>query len=301
MTDARPSAAFGFLTLATPDDYQKAIGLALSLRISNPGIPVAIACSPTLKPLIAPYFDIVVDENPALRGFIHKLHLDRYSPFEETFFFDSDVLVFRPIAEVLDKWRAQPYAACGSYGTGGKSAFGLDVAKVLRTIGHDRLVQIDGAGHAYFRKPDCHAIFDRAREIASDYPRYAGNIRLADEDVMDIAMTQLDLRPMPHGDFFSCYWSARKGTIAMDAVQGKCHFVSAVSGEVLHPYMMHFAGDQAPFLYSGQLRKLFRRFGVSTQGLLKVALADYYLWGIEFRVKQFVKGLMRTVGLHRAV
>lgn len=78
---------FGALTLATPADYQKAIGLALSLRVSNPGVPVAVACSPKVRPLVAKYFDYTIDDDPTISGFMHKLHLDRYSPFKETFFF----------------------------------------------------------------------------------------------------------------------------------------------------------------------------------------------------------------------
>src|ERR1700751_3928974 len=125
---------FGVLTLATTDDYRKAIGLALSVRVSNPGIPIAVACSPRARPFLEPYFDQVVDKDPALHGYVHKIHLDRYSPFDETFYFDSDVLVFRPLQEVLDSWRGQPFAACGNYVTTGISPFGLDRTRVLKLI-----------------------------------------------------------------------------------------------------------------------------------------------------------------------
>src|SRR6266568_541264 len=106
---------FGILTLATRSDYQQAIGLALSARVSNPGVPLAVACSPEVGPLLSPYFDKVVFEDPAVRGFAHKLNLDRYSPFEKTFFFDSDVLLFRPLHEVLNQWAGKSYTACGDY------------------------------------------------------------------------------------------------------------------------------------------------------------------------------------------
>jgi hypothetical protein len=64
--------AFGILTLATPDNYRKAIGLALSLRVSNPGVPTAVACSPKLHATLAPYFDRLIDEDPTLRGFVRS-------------------------------------------------------------------------------------------------------------------------------------------------------------------------------------------------------------------------------------
>ena len=94
-------APFGILTLATPNDYLKAIGLALSVRVSNPGVPVAVACSAKVRPFVAPYFDHVIAEQAGLRGFVHKVYLDRYSPFTETMFFDSDVLVFKPVLALL--------------------------------------------------------------------------------------------------------------------------------------------------------------------------------------------------------
>jgi hypothetical protein len=87
---------FGVLTLATANDCRKAIGLALSVRVSNPGTPIAVACSANVRPQLVRYFDYVVDKDPEVHGYLHKLNLDRYSPFDETFYFDSDILVFRP-------------------------------------------------------------------------------------------------------------------------------------------------------------------------------------------------------------
>src|SRR5262245_41579421 len=105
------------------------------MRISNPDVPIAVACSPRVRPKVVHIFDHVIDENPSLRGFAHKLHLDHYSPFQETFFFDSDVLIFRSLRAAIHAWRGNPYTACGEYITGGKSPFGLDRNLVMRSIG----------------------------------------------------------------------------------------------------------------------------------------------------------------------
>ncbi len=281
--------SFGVLTLSTHNDFQKAIGLALSLRVSNPGIPIAVACSPDVGRLLAPHFDHVVEENPSLRGFMHKLYLDRYSPFQETFFFDSDVLVFRPLREVLERWRSQPYTACGNYITGGISPFGLDRQRVLKIIKHAKLVHIDGAGHAYFRKPDCTTVFDLARNIAMNYGEYAGNIKFADEDVMDIVMTKLGLEPMPHVEFWSRYCTGERGSVEIDAAGARCKLKLADNQEIQFPYMMHFAANEAPLTYTWQLRRLFKKFGVSTKGLLLTAMTDFYIryiaWPIKWKLK----------------
>lgn len=283
---------FGILTLATLGDFKKAIGLALSVRVSNPGVPIAVACSPKVRSLVAPHFDHVVDENPTLRGFEHKLHLDRYSPFEETFFFDADVLVFRRLDEVIDGWRNRPYAACGDYVSGGRSAFGLDRTSVLKLIGKDRLVRIDGAGHAYFRKPECLRVFDLARTVAADYRAYAGDIRLADEDVVDIAMTILGLEPLSCKEFWSRYCSGRRGSIEMNAAAGHCSFVAVTTGSVQRPHMMHFAANEAPFVYASQLARLYKRFDVDTKGLFWLAVSDYFESQIKWPAKQVIKRLL---------
>jgi hypothetical protein len=287
--------SFGILTLATQEDYKKAIGLALSVRVSNPGVPVAVACSPRVRELVSPFFDYVVEEDPSLRGFMHKLHLDRYSPFEETFFFDSDVFVFRSLGEIIEQWRPQPYTACGDYITSGISPFGLDRAKILRLIGYEKLVHIDGAGHAYFRKPQCHAVFDLAREVARDYHAYAGNIQFADEDVMDIVMTKLNLKPMSREGFWSRYLTAKPSSVKMDVSQGICTFLSADNGQREHPFMMHFAANEAPFVYTKQLSLLHQKFGLSTTGLINSAVKDYFVREIYWPLRWKAKSLLRYI------
>jgi hypothetical protein len=287
--------SFGVLTLAVHGDYHKAIGLALSVRVSNPGVQVAVACSKDARKFVAPYFDYVVDQDPSLRRFEHKLYLDKYSPFEETFFFDADVLIFRPLSEVIDRWRRQPYTACGNYATTGTSAFGLNTESVLRKIRHEKLVRIDGAGHAYFRKPECIAVFELAREIASNYRAYAGEISLADEDVMNIVMTKMDLSPISHLEFWSLYGSGKRGSVDLNAAEGRCSMDLVYNGQTQHPYMMHFAAREAPFVHTKQLRLLFNKFGVPTRGLMRRAIYDFYIREIKWPAKGAARAFLDRV------
>ena len=267
---------YGILTMATPDDYLKAIGFALSARQSNPHVPLAVVCSESLKPYLSPYFDQAIPEHPYLRGFIHKLHMDEYTPFDETFFFDADVFLFKSLSNVYDQWRQNPYSACGVLKTDGIGPFGLDATRVLRYTQKSQMVNIGGAGHAYFRKPECIPVFVRAREVAANYAEIAGNIPLADEDVMNIVLTEFDISPIPHGTFFSRYASARKGTMKMSVADSQCTFIAQDSGTEISPYMMHFAADEAPMVYYQQIRKLYARHSINTDGLLKMTLKDLY-------------------------
>lgn len=267
---------FGFLTMATPNDYLKAIGLALSLRVSNPGIPIAIACSNKVRPLVAPYFDYVVEEKAGLRGFVHKVYLDEYSPFKETVFFDSDILVFKPVLPYVRSWGDASYYACGKYQTTGKSTFGLDTERVLRRTGKTKMVDISGAGHAFFRKPDVKVVFDMAREVTANYKDYAGDIPYADEDVLNIVLTTLDMSPAPYEDFFARTLGAKFGTLKMDAGNAKCSFIYKENNQLFQPCMIHFAANEAPVFYTLQLFKLFKRFDVPTKGLFSLGFVDFF-------------------------
>lgn len=268
---------FGILTLATPNDYLKAIGLRLSLKVSNPKIPVAVACSSRLRGVMSPHFDLVLDEKPGIRGFIHKVYLDQYSPFSRTLFFDSDVLVFKDVRAFVDRWPAdQPYNACGIVREGGISSFGLDRAAILKKIDRTKFNDIGGAGHALFSKPSCHELFDMARRISENYSDYAGSATYADEDAVGIVMSILNYPPMIDPNFLKRHFSAKPGTLRMDASIGLCSFIDAVSNERVEPCMIHFADNEAPLAYSRQLIKLYRKFGVPTRGIATLGFKDYY-------------------------
>lgn len=273
---------FGILTLATKNDYLKAIGLVLSLRISNPELKVAVACAQDIRPLVEEYFDYVVDEDPNIRGFAHKVNLDRYSPFEETLFLDSDVFVFRPLRPYIEQWGSGAYIACGSFVIDGISNFGMDRGVVRKSLGKNKFVMVEGAGHGYFRKPACFEFFEKARDVTSHYRDYVGDVKYADEDAISIVMTMMDLPPVPHADFFSRHLSAVPGTMDMDVVKGRCRFIAVTTGRQFEPCMMHFAANEAPFVYTRQLWRLFNHFGVSTRGLFGLWRHCFYQLYIKY-------------------
>ena len=273
--------SFGVLTLASPSDYLKAIGLALSLRASNPGVPIAVACSRKFHHILQPYFDYVIEEQSGLRGFEHKVHLDQYTPFKTTFFLDSDVLVFKPLKPYVELWGDPVYAAQGWYETYGFSTFGLDRAGILKKIGKERFTVIEGAGHACFRTPESKEMFNLARVITANYKDYAGDLQYADEDAVAIAMTMLDMPPAPFSDFFSRYLSGKPGTIEIDSANARCRFIWRDNNRLFEPCMMHFAANESPIPYTRELVRLFRSKGVSTDGLLSLGLYDF--WHSSFK------------------
>lgn len=284
---------FGILTLATQNDYLKAIGLALSLKVSNPGVPLAVACTPGVKSSLAPYFDFVIDQRADMQGFKQKVCLDYYSPFEKTLYLDSDILVFKPVASHIQLWGDVPYTSGGKYVTGGFSAFNLDRAAQIQRLGKKQIVNIDGSGHAYFCKPACNEFFDRAREITDHHKEMLGDIRYADEDVIAVAMTEFNYAPVERMPFFSRHVSAKRGTMEMDASLGKCRFVSVDTGQPYEPCMMHFAANEAPIAYAIQLFKLFSRFGLPTRPLYKLGVTMFW----KEYIKSPLHNKLRNLGL----
>ena len=172
----------------------------------------------------------------------------------------------------------------------------MDWPTVLKKIGKPQLVVVDGAGHAFFRQPHCTTVFDLAREITREHKNYAGDIPYADEDVINIAMTMLDLQPAPFTDFFARYMSAMPGTMEMDATKSLCRFVAVQNGQPFEPCMVHFAANEASVAYTCQLFALFRKFGVPTRGLLLIGAADFYEREIKMPLSNLLKMTKRLIG-----
>lgn len=257
---------FGILTLSTQKDYQKAVGLALSLKMTNPDISTSVVCSQRVARKIGRYFDTVVNENNDLKGFEHKIFLDHYSPYKKTFFLDADILVFKKLEPILKTWNGRSYTAGGRYTQSGVSTFGLDREFVLNKFNKKRFADISGAGHAYFEKPACNDIFELARKIMSDYDEYANPCKFADEDVMGVAMTLLEIDPVNSLGFLGSPWHAKKGTLSMNIAESSCEYVDKIHGKVA-PYFVHFPRMGFPFLYTKALHRLYRMNNISTVGL----------------------------------
>jgi hypothetical protein len=268
--------------------------LSLSLRISNPQVKTAVACAPALEPVLKPYFDIVIHENKTLKGFEHKVHLDRYTPFDDTFFFDSDVLVFGKFEELGGHWWEQPYSVCGRTKIDGFSCFGLDRAKVRQKLGTKHMVDIDGAGHALFRRPQCNALFEKAREITTNFTEWTGTERYADEDIVAVAMTTLSIVPMPDDTFLATYVGSKRNLKVLDASRGLCIDHDG-NGRQRKPMMMHFAANQAPIPYYFQLAKLYEKFGVNKKDLVSMTLKDTYIFYIQFWLLGTIKGKIKRM------
>jgi hypothetical protein len=281
---------YGVLTLAIPKDYKKAIALSLTLKEHTPDLPISIVCPKSIQHEVEPYFDNVIIERDDLKGFEHKLYLDKYSPYQKTFFFDADIMIVKDITPIIKKWEGSGYAVRGKLVDSGISSFGLDREFILKLINKEKFSVIDGAGHAYFEKPKCNEIFELGRSILKDYSKYRAS-RFADEDAMAIAMTMLDIAPKTDSQFLGSPCCAISSTFSINTTNSECRYQDLILGEV-EPYFVHFPSFVYPFTYAREMIKTFKRHDVKIAGIWQQAVKEHvilnYIWPLKKSLKRFL-------------
>lgn len=269
-------------------DWHKAIGLSLCLRARKNDLQTAVVASVSLKDKLEHHFDQFIPERTDLTGFSHKVHLDEYSPFQRTLFIDADMLVFRDPQELFDRWVGKPYMARGELLKASTSAFGLKRGDILAKLNKAFFSCIGGAGHAYFEKPACQPIFDRARQILLEYDQWAPGAKIADEDIFGIAMTEREIFPDERNDITAFAKIAARNSLAINAANGVCYFTNS-AGQEIHPIMLHFHTRANPIQYHAELAhlaKLYDLRGVNWRMLGLAEWAHYQLWwGFKSKVR----------------
>ncbi len=281
----------GILTMCYEADWHKAIGLAMSLRMVKSELPVAVCCPPSLRSKVENHFDFYIPQRGDLSGFVHKLHLDEYSPFQRTLFIDADILIFRDPQELFDHWEGQPYMARGELLRESTSSFGLRRGDILAKMNKEHFSCIGGAGHAYFEKPACQPIFDRARQILLEYDQWAPGANIADEDIFGIVMTEREIFPDQRNDITAYSKIAAKNSLVVNVENGVCNFINS-SGQKIHPLMLHFHTRANPIQYHAELTRLAKLYdvrGVNWRTLGLSEWAHYQLWwGIKSKIRSIL-------------
>lgn len=281
----------GILTMCYEADWRKAVGLALSLKARSCSLPTAVVAPAELEHKLSKYFDYFIPEKSDLSGFMHKLFLDEYSPFTKTLFIDADILALRDPIEIFEKWAGMQYMTRGRTTESGMSHFGLDRASVLRRTDKPQFVVLDSAGHAYFEKPACIPVFERAREIASNYDQWAPDAKIADEDVMGIVMTDMDITPVSDKNIVG-YPVAVKQTIKkLDARLGQWEYIDW-DGDTLSPLFIHFFNNMSPLCHYWQIFRLAKPHSIQFAPWLAKGFRDFAhyqaWWGLKKSIKKTI-------------
>ncbi|MCW3082670.1 MAG: hypothetical protein JWP12_36 [Bacteroidetes bacterium] len=249
----------GILTIAQGKKQyiDLAKNLAISLSIHNPGLKKALVTDSD-DPELRKLYDVVIPADNSIGiGFLQKLYICDYSPFDETMFVDVDCLCVRNIDFL---WA--PFAKCDVSVIGRKVSegeqFGLSLPEMQRQLGLQYVISFNG-GVYYFKKNEkAKIIFDAAKDIVKNYEKYnLVKVRgeLADEPIMSLAMGLYNQEPIDdHGK--GMYTPVgQSGQFKMDVLLGKCEFVK--TGRVVNPAIMHFGfGHTQAFHYQREKKKL---------------------------------------------
>jgi hypothetical protein len=251
--------SFGFITMAFGHKkyLQQAEALALSLKRHMPGFPIAIICDRDPQNPVFDYF-VPIDAAHGL-GTLQKAWLDQYSPFEQTFFIDSDCLVTRPFHTELTEIRAYEFTPIMGDYLGSQDRDDLymdDLGNTLRILGVSEFPKFNGGVYCFKKGTVTSSILQEARHII---PR-AKELGLksfdrggvADETIIGLALALLHIRPLyqDHGALMRTP-IGMTGQLTVDVLGGGCHFIKW--GEPVSPAICHFAAPYSRYsLYAYQ-------------------------------------------------
>lgn len=239
------SVSRGVITLAfgSKTYVEVARSLARSIRLNSPGAVIAIVSDFPRDTLIDD-FDIVIPLEPNHPGLYHKLALDKYSPFDETMFIDSDCLVVRdlgPLWSVLDR---REFAVAGAMVSSG-TWFGADIEVLCDRLGVDELPKFNSGWIAWRRGREASEVFGRARSSWQEYralgfDQFRATLAVADEPLIAIGMALAGTRPVPDDGSMMNTPIGLRGPLRVNTSRGTAQFMKY---EMLaRPAIVHFCG-----------------------------------------------------------
>lgn len=238
--------------------------IALSLILSNPHIPRTLVTDCTASDL-KNYYDTIIPIDETLGvGYVQKLHMHKYSPYQKTMFIDVDCLVIQNIDWLFQRFNHHPVSVIGKKITSG-SLLGTTLEKLNAAIGITYLPVFNGGVYYFEKGPISDHVFDDANRIFKE--RY-DELNLwkfsnqpGDEPVMSIAMALHNMQPIDDEKKGMYTPVGQQGIFKIEALHGFCEFYKY--GEKVMPVIMHFGGGYPEAFH-------YRR------ETLKIKLAYYY-------------------------
>jgi hypothetical protein len=239
----------GLMTMAFGGRHftDQAMALAASLRLHCPDLPLALITE-SRDPELARLFDHII---PLKReygsGLMQKMHLDLYSPFEETLFIDSDCLVVRDLTPLLDRYyRGAPFSVlCETSRRRGSQDEWVFVDRVLDLYGIDELPKFNGGTYYWKRGAASRDLFDAVRAKIPDWPKLSvggPTDRNVNEEIMfGVALAERGMRGFVDGGETMRTPAGIDGALDVDVLAGVARFCKY--GVQVQPAIVHFAGD----------------------------------------------------------
>jgi hypothetical protein len=248
----------GIITIALGERryIEMAKMLALSLIQTNPDIRRAIV-SDAPENQFKGLYDIYIPYNDSFgKGLSQKLHLDKYSPFEETFFIDADCLVVGSLDNTIELCRKHSFVVFGDQITTGE--WYMDISEMCKKFNLPSIPLFNGGTYYFKNKDIATKIYDQARQLKENYDemgfkKFRGSIN--EEPLVAVAMAINNIEAVDDKGFGMRTPIGLNGALKIDVLNKKCEFDK--DGLYVKPAIMHFAGAYAnAFHYKREVRKL---------------------------------------------
>lgn len=269
------TASRGIVTIAMGAQpyIEMAKSFGMSIRLNAPDTPSAVLTD-SEDPELKEFYTHVIPHSPEMGTRMEpKFYLDRFSPFDENLYIDTDCLVVNDLARFWDYFAGQYFAIPGwRYLSKQDRDAAVDVGFVLDKFGLDRLAKFNGGCYYYRKSSETTAFFNTARQLLAD----AGSLKIgdywgggfSDEPLFSLALGIHGLEMTNTGT--SGFWTpiGSRGPIRLDLFKQKCQFRK--EGRMVYPDIVHFpAGYRESYVYHREVWRLKRHFGKSRPGVVR--------------------------------
>jgi hypothetical protein len=241
----------GLITIAYgPHKYMRmAEALALSYRRWNPTLPFCVVTDAANAERLRAFYDIVLIIDPSYgKGVAQKLCVDRYSPFDETLFVDSDCVFYHDPKLTWDGYATDDFVIKGwRYLTRQDQHVNVgDLPTLLAQTGLEKIGSFN-SGIFYFRKTErAQRLFDTSREV---YARRADlafkpfkNAPVAHEPVLAIAMEMCGIGFYPWDPATGMEtWISMRDMQSVNVLKGESKVTK--HGQIVEPAVIHYNVD----------------------------------------------------------
>ncbi len=290
------NARRGIITIAhgKPRYLNMAKHLGWSLQHHAPELP-RVVVSDADPAFFGDSFDQVIPHLPEYgRNVEQKLHLDLYSPFEETLFIDADSLVCKPLEWIFDSYQDLSFTSPGyEFILPGQSddQWRADFDKIFTHFEISQLPKFNGGVYFFRKDATAEKVFKTARELWEQHDVFGiEEFRGAgppDELLFSISMELHKTPTRPDDGLIMRTLFGLEGSLTLDTLNGGSHFVK--SGNTVEPAVVHFAsfGAYHP-VYVRECHQLTYAHNpsasVRARHLLRPIFASFYWarwWGIQ--------------------
>ena len=238
----------GIITIAhgKPRYLKMALNLGRALKYNSPKIP-RVVVSDAPPEYFRGLFDQVIPINRDYgRNVEQKLHLDLYSPFDQTLFIDADSLVTRDMDPIFTDYEGMSFTSPGfvhlSRGMD-PGQWDLDLDAVLDRFKVHALPKFNGGLYYFEKNETARALFETARDLMKNYKDYGiADFRGCgppDEILLSIAMACHAQDVVADEGRFMRTLFGLQGKLQMDTLGGGSSFNK--SGGMVEPSIVHFA------------------------------------------------------------